>query len=60
MKDPPPKCWIRTIDGSSGIHFTLTFWIADVKTGRNIPQSDVQFSVLKKFRANAIALARAA
>ena len=49
MRDPKPGCWLREFT-DHGIGFMLAFWIADVKEGRNGPQSDVMFAILNKFR----------
>jgi len=57
LKDPAPQCHLKEIT-PDGLNFALTFWIADVKEGRNGPQSDVLFAVLRKFRENGIALAK--
>lgn len=57
LRDPQPTCWLKEFT-EHGIHFMLTFWISDVKEGRNGPQSDVMFAVLKKFRQNQITLAQ--
>jgi small-conductance mechanosensitive channel len=57
LKDPKPSCWLKEFT-NTGLHFVLNFWISDVKEGRNGPQSDVQFSILKKFSKNKIELAK--
>ena len=33
-----------------GLHFTLLFWIGDVVKGRWAPQSEVMFTIWRKFR----------
>jgi len=58
LKDPAAACFLKEFAGN-GLVFTLSFWISDVKEGRNGPQSDVMFSVLKKFNQNGIVLAKA-
>ena len=57
LKEPAPNCWLREITGS-GFHFMLTFWISDIKEGRNGPQSDVLFIIHKKFQSESITLAK--
>jgi small-conductance mechanosensitive channel len=57
LHDPQPTCWLREF-ADHGIRFVLSFWIADVKEGRNGPQSDVMFSILKKLRESQITLAQ--
>lgn len=57
LKNPIPYCWLQDISGN-GYKFLLVFWIADVKEGKNGPQSDVLFAILKKFSESDIALAK--
>jgi len=53
LKDPEPKCWLRTF-GDSSLNFILGFWVSDVREGRFGPQSDVMFAILEKFRQNKV------
>jgi small-conductance mechanosensitive channel len=55
LKDPEPTCWLREF-GDSSLNFQLTFWIPDVKEGRNGPQSEVMFTILDKFKAAGISI----
>jgi len=55
IKDPPPNCWLREF-GNHGLVFMLTFWIPNVKDGRNGPQSETMFAILGKFRAAGISI----
>lgn len=55
LKDPAPNCFLSEF-GDSGLQFTLSFWIADVREGRFAPQSDVMFAVLEKFRKAGIVI----
>lgn len=53
INDPSPQCHLRKFADNS-IDFTLFFWIADVIDGRMQPQSEVMFSIWKKFKENNI------
>lgn len=52
-KDPKPSCFLREF-GDSSINFRLFFWVDDVLEGRYEPQSDVMFSIYRKFKENGI------
>lgn len=58
LKDPRPDCWLREFS-TEGLKLMLNFWISDIREGRNGPQSDVMFLILKKFNDNGIKLAKA-
>ncbi len=51
--DPEPKCYLRNY-GDSSVELLLLFWVEDVTAGRWEPQSDVMFSVWRKFKENDI------
>ncbi|MBE8220135.1 MAG: mechanosensitive ion channel [Alphaproteobacteria bacterium] len=53
MDDPAPACYLREFADSS-VNFLLFFWVADVVEGRYAPQSEVMFSIWKKFKNNDI------
>lgn len=53
IDDPEPKCYLRNF-GDSSVDFILHFWVADVQQGRWVPQSEVMFSIWKKFHENDI------
>ncbi|MDP9128035.1 MAG: mechanosensitive ion channel [Pseudomonadota bacterium] len=58
LEDPAPNCWLSEFT-DHGPLFRLGFWISDVKEGRNGPQSDVMFEIIKTFKQNNIVLAHA-
>ncbi len=58
LKDPHPICVLKEFAGN-GLTFALSFWISDVKEGRSGPQSDVMFTILKKFKQSDIVIAKA-
>lgn len=49
LKVPSPMCNLREF-GEAGLVFQLNFWINDITEGRAIPQSEVMFSILEKFK----------
>ena len=51
--DPEPKCFHRNY-GDSSVDFILHFWVDDVTIGRWQPQSEVLFSIWKKFKEGGI------
>lgn len=53
LTDPGPACYLRNF-GDSSVDYILHFWIADVTAGRWRPQSEVMFSIWRKFKANGI------
>jgi small-conductance mechanosensitive channel len=53
IAEPAPNCFMREFADSS-VNFMLIFWVDDVTQGRLGPQSDVMFSILRKFAANRI------
>lgn len=53
IEDPPVMCFLRNF-GESSVDFTLHFWIDDVTLGRWTPQSEVMFTIWKKFKKNNI------
>lgn len=53
IEDPAPVCVLRTF-GDSSIDFTLWFWIGDVTKGRLVPQSEVMFAIVDKFKAHGV------
>ncbi len=52
-KDPQPQCFLREFADSS-VNFLLLFFVNDVDNGRFMPQSEVMFSIWKKFKAHGI------
>lgn len=50
---PPPQCFLREYADSS-VNFLLYFWVQDVTQGRMGPQSDVMFSIWKKFKQHGV------
>jgi small-conductance mechanosensitive channel len=53
LQEPEPACYLREF-ASCAVNFQLYFWIADVTFGRSQVQSDVLFSIWKKFKENNI------
>ncbi len=53
IQDPEPKVFLRNF-GDSSVDFTLFFWVDDVTKGRWEPQSEVMFTIWKKFKDNNI------
>ncbi len=49
IEDPAPQCFLRNF-GDSSVDFILLFWIGDVVQGRWAPQSEVMFTIWRKFR----------
>ncbi len=52
-KEPKPECYLREF-GDSSVNFLLLFWVDDIIKGRYLPQSEVLFSIWKKFHDNNI------
>lgn len=50
---PPAECFLVDF-GESAVNFQLFFWVDDVALGRTRPQSDVLFSLWRKFEENNI------
>jgi len=50
---PEPACFLRSF-GDSSVNFTLHFWVEDVTLGRWPTQSEVMFSIWRKFKDNGI------
>ena len=50
---PEPACFLRSF-GDSSVNFTLHFWVEDVTLGRWPTQSEVMFSIWRKFKDNSI------
>ncbi len=55
LKSPEPLCALREF-GDISLNFTLTFWIPDVREGRNGPQSEVMMDILRRFREAGITM----
>lgn len=53
IEDPEPVCFLRNF-GDSSVDFTLFFWVSDVALGRWGPQSDVMFTIWRKFKEHDI------
>lgn len=53
LPTPAPQCFLRNF-GDSSIDFALQFWVNDVALGRWRPQSDVMFSIWRKFREHGV------
>ena len=52
-KDPAPNCFLRNFNSSS-VDFLLLFWVDDVTQGRWAPQSEVMFTIWRKFKENGV------
>jgi small-conductance mechanosensitive channel len=52
-KEPVPKCYLRGY-GDSSVDFVLHYWVDDVTLGRWEPESDILFSIWRKFKDNDI------
>jgi len=50
---PEPACFLRSF-GDSSVNFILHFWVEDVTLGRWPTQSEVMFSIWRKFKDNGI------
>lgn len=50
---PEPACFLRAF-GDSSVNFILHFWVDDVTLGRWPPQSEVMFTIWRKFKAHGI------
>ncbi|MBT6547667.1 MAG: mechanosensitive ion channel, partial [Gammaproteobacteria bacterium] len=50
---PEPACFLRFF-GDSSVNFILHFWVEDVTLGRWPTQSEVMFSIWRKFKDNGI------
>jgi small-conductance mechanosensitive channel len=48
-----PKCYLRGY-GDSSVDFILHYWVDDVTLGRWEPESDILFSIWRKFKENDI------
>lgn len=53
VTEPRPSCFLREF-GANGANFLLLFFVEDVTEGTYGPQSDIMFSILKKFKENDI------
>ena len=53
ISDPEPVCYLCAFADSS-VNFLLHFWVADVTEGRMLPQSEVMFSIWRKFKQHGI------
>lgn len=53
--DPPAKCYL-TEYGDSSVNFLLFFWVEDIIQGRYAPQSEVMFSIWRKFKEHNIVI----
>lgn len=51
--EPKPECFLREF-GDSSVNFLLFFWVDDIIKGRYLPQSEVMFSIWRKFHENNI------
>lgn len=49
LRDPAPSCFLRGF-GESSVNFMLMFWIGDITTGQYATQSEVLFTIWRKFR----------
>ena len=54
-KDPEPVCFLREFADNS-VNFLLYFFIDDVTKGRYVVQSEVMFSIWKKFKEHNIGI----
>ncbi len=55
MRNPEPQCYLRDF-GDSSVNFLLYFWVGDVTQGRYRPQSNVMFSIWRKFKENGVVI----
>lgn len=53
IDNPGATCFLREF-GDNSVNFVLFFWVDDVVRGRLGPQSDVMFSIWRKFKENNI------
>lgn len=53
IEEPGPTCVMRQF-GDSSVQFQLMFWVSDVRDGRFAPQSDVMFSIWRKFKEHGV------
>ena len=53
LKTPSPTCFMRQF-GDSALVFNATFWVEDIREGRQSAQSDVMCALLKSFVENGI------
>lgn len=53
IPEPKPKCYLRGF-GDNSVNFVLHFWVADIVDGRWEPQSEVMFSIWKKYHESGI------
>lgn len=53
VQEPQPQCYLREFADSS-INFLLLFFVGDVDNGRFQPQSEVMFSIWRKFKEHDI------
>ena len=51
--DPEPTVFLREF-GDNSVNFLLYFWIDDVRSGRYLAQSEVMFSIWRKFKEKGI------
>jgi small-conductance mechanosensitive channel len=56
LTSPPPLCFLSTL-GEIGAVFVLQFWLADIMQGRDLPKSEILFSILNKFKQRGIEIA---
>jgi small-conductance mechanosensitive channel len=54
--DPEPLCFLTKFS-ENAVEFMLFFWVGDVVDGRMKPQSEVMFSIWRKFQENNIKIA---
>lgn len=55
IDEPEPVCYLREFADSS-VNFLLFFWVSDVTEGRYSPQSEVMFSIWRKFKTHHITI----
>lgn len=56
LSNPEPICVIKEFT-DKGIQYSLSFWIADIKTGLGIVRSDVMRAIVQRFKEVEIAFA---
>jgi small-conductance mechanosensitive channel len=55
LDNPEPSCFAREF-GDSGVKFLILFWVQDIQKGLYKCQSDIIFSILRRFKEEGIPL----
>jgi len=56
LRSPEPTCFLTEFT-DTGMQFSLTFWIANIKEGRASPRNEVMLGIVRNFREAGIAFA---